>query len=272
MAMRVPCNALKAGFTRADLLAVAGVIALAGLLGLPLLAQPLRHSRTALCFDNLRELMRASHAYAADHDDALPANPAGAFGSTNAWCGSSWLTLPGDNNSVTPELSVMRGSLWPYLDGNAAAFRCPEDFTGRSRPGGVFQPRVRSYSMSSFMGNAQGWNSQPRWRTFLRTSDLPDPAALWVLMEERPDSINDGFYAVEMAGFPDRPAAFQLVDYPSFYPSRGGGLAFGDGHTEHRQWRDARTVPRYTGNFFPAGPHPNNPDLAWLFERSSVRK
>lgn len=272
--MRTSKNAREAAFTRADLLTVLGVLALAGLLGLPLLAQPQRHSRTALCFDNLRALMRASHAYAADHDDTLPANPTSGFGNTNAWSGPDWLELPPDNNSVTPAASVMRGSLWPYMDGNAAAFRCPEDFTGRILASGVFQPRVRSYSMNSFMGNAEGWLGGPgRWIAFLKLSDLTQPAGLWTLIEERPDSINDGFFAVDMSGFPDRPSSFRMVDFPSFYHARGSTVAFGDGHAEHRVWRDARTVPRWGGSLISLNvPQPNNPDLAWLLARSSVPK
>lgn len=272
--MRVPNDSPQAAFTRADLLAVVGVLALAGLLGLPLLAQPLRHSRTALCFENLRELMRASQAYAADHEDRLPPNPTDSNGNTNAWSGPHWLDLSASPNNTNLAATIMRGPLWPYMNGNAAAYRCPEDLTGFTGGNGGSQPRVRSYSMNSFMGNATGWiNGASRWRAFPKFSDLPDPAGLWVFHDERPDSINDGMFAVDMSGFPDAPRLFVLVDAPSFYHSRGGAFGFGDGHVEHRIWRDSRTLRRYTGGSTSFNPsHPNNPDLAWLLARSSVPK
>jgi len=249
-------------------------VTLAGLLGLPLLAQPLRHSRTALCFENLRALMTASFAYGADHEDRIPQNQ-GRFQDTNEWCGPGYLNLPADLENVDAGRTVMRGSLSPYLHGNAASFRCPEDPTGRSLPDGAFLPRVRSYSMNSFMGNTSGWYSSPRnWRTFTRFGDLPNPGGLWILIEERPDSINDGNFPIDMSGFPSSPGRYIMVDYPSFYHGRGGTIAFGDGHVETRAWQDPRTMPTFVANrLLPlVVPSPGNPDLAWLFARSSVPK
>jgi prepilin-type processing-associated H-X9-DG protein len=265
----------RSGFTRADLLAVVGVVTLAGLLGLPLLAQPLRHSRTALCFENLRALMTGAFRHAEDHGGRLPPNPTGSFGSTNVWSGPNWLDLTASPANTNVATGLARGALWPYMDGNAAAYRCPEDFTGRATPGGGFAPRVRSYSMSSFMGNATGWTGTDhfRWRTFTNVAALTQPDALWVFIEERPDSINDGLFAVDMTGYPDRPASFRMVDYPSFYHARGSVLAFADGHAQHRQWRDARTVPPYTGSFIQLNrPHPNSPDVAWINGHATVPK
>lgn len=269
--MNSPSDSRRAAFARADLLAVIVVLSVGGLLALPLLAQPLRHSRTAQCLENLRELMAGTFRHAADNDDRLPPNEGGE----TSWAGGGWLQLPATATDTDPAAKLQAGALWPYMQGKSAAYRCPEDFTGRDGPDSAFLPRVRSFAMSSFMGTTQGWPvpGNAPWKRFAKLGDLARPAGLWVYIEERPDSINDGYFAVDMSGFPDRPEVFKMVDFPSFYHGRGGTLAYGDGHAELRVWQDDRTIPLYTGSLIPLDVRqPHNPDLAWLFERSSVRK
>jgi hypothetical protein len=57
----------------------------------------------------------------------------------------------------------------------------------------------------------------------------PSLSKTYVLLDERDDSINDGFYAVTMGWFPDRPAQQTRVDYPSSYHDGAGGFSFADG-------------------------------------------
>jgi hypothetical protein len=54
-----------------------------------------------------------------------------------------------------------------------------------------------------------------------------------------------------------------------------GVVSFGDGHVEPHKWLDARTKKGLPGGaaYIPHNdPSPNNPDLKWIRERTTVRK
>ena len=82
-----------------------------------------------------------------------------------------------------------------------------------------------------------------KFRMHLKMSDIvdPGPSMAWVLVDEHPDSINDGFFVIDMRGYPD-PKQAKLPDLPASYHNRAGGLAFADGHSEIKRWRDPRTI------------------------------
>ena len=99
----------------------------------------------------------------------------------------------------------------------------------------------------------------------------PSPSKNWLLIDEREDSINDGFFVVDMLGYPNAPASIMLVDFPASYHNGAAGLNFADGHSEIKKWVDARTRP-----ILKKGQHltlnissPRNPDMVWLQERST---
>lgn len=90
----------------------------------------------------------------------------------------------------------------------------------------------------------------------------------WVLIDEHPDSINDGFFVIQMIGFPDASAA-QLPDFPASYHNGAGGLSFADGHAEIRKWIDPRTTPPVKQTTVTTVGQANNPDVVWLWERTT---
>ncbi len=65
-----------------------------------------------------------------------------------------------------------------------------------------------------------------------------------VLLDEREDSINDGFFVVDMAGYPGTMRILRIVDYPASYHNGAAGIAFADGHSEIHKWIDPRTRPQ----------------------------
>jgi prepilin-type processing-associated H-X9-DG protein len=99
----------------------------------------------------------------------------------------------------------------------------------------------------------------------------PGPTMTWVLIDEREDSMNDGFWVTQMNGYPDRPNQWTIVDYPAAYHNNAAGLSFADGHAEIRKWVDPRTVPKLKRNGqIPLNqPSPNNKDVFWLQERAT---
>jgi hypothetical protein len=102
---------------------------------------------------------------------------------------------------------LLNGMLGPYVT-NPAVYKCPADQSQAIEDYGVKLPRVRSYSMSqSFCdpneGHLEDGDSPPHfWRHYTNTTDMvaPAPVKLWVLLDENPDSLNDGAFSVNMAG------------------------------------------------------------------------
>jgi prepilin-type processing-associated H-X9-DG protein len=135
-------------------------------------------------------------------------------------------------------------------------------------------PRVRSMSMNCWMNYlfdvAIGQDEYVIYRKYGDITD-PGPSQTWVLMDEREDSINDGLFQTNLKS---RGAAARLVDYPAGYHGNAAGVLFADGHAEIKKWRDPRTVPPIVKGRPLAldVPSANNPDVAWLQERSSRRK
>ena len=133
--------------------------------------------------------------------------------------------------------------------------------------------RARSMSMNNWLNASGPWNGANMYKVPRKISDLvnPAPAKTWVLIDERQESINDGYFVVTMD---QRGAGCYIVDYPASYHNGAGGLNFGDGHSEIHKWLDARTRPplKPQTNIPLNIPSPNNPDIAWLQERSTGLK
>jgi prepilin-type processing-associated H-X9-DG protein len=100
----------------------------------------------------------------------------------------------------------------------------------------------------------------------------PGPTMTWVMLDEREDSMNDGFWVTQMNGYPNL-ANTMIVDYPAGYHNNAAGFSFADGHAEIKKWLDPRTVPKLKkGTLLPLNvASPNNKDVAWLQERATRR-
>ena len=133
--------------------------------------------------------------------------------------------------------------------------------------------------MQNWMGgpgwdNSGPWtpNTKSGWVVFLKQSNIlnPGPAQTFVLLDEREDSINDGYYVVDMAGYPDKPASWKIVDFPASYHNSAGGLSFADGHAEIHRWRDPRTMPNLKKVDLTLNvPSPKNQDVFWLQQHAT---
>ena len=100
----------------------------------------------------------------------------------------------------------------------------------------------------------------------------PGPAQTFVILDEREDTINDAFFAVQMNSWINH-ASDELFDFPASYHGGAGGLAFADGHSEIHKWRDARTMPPIvTNGRINDQSCPNNLDVYWLQDHSTRQK
>jgi hypothetical protein len=93
------------------------------------------------------------------------------------------------------------------------------------------------------------------------------------LIDEREDSINNGFFRVQNnQQVPRDPKSFRLYNWPASYHNRAGSLNFTDGHSEVRRWIDARTCPPVSRRQLdPVGgvAQSGNADVGWLWDRST---
>lgn len=264
------------GFTLVELLALSALLALAAMLLAPAFAHTRPNTQVAVCLNHLQQLSAAWRLYADDNSGRLVWNRDGGDVGTpysQNWIGG-WLDSSTVTDNTNTALLVDHAKypnaayLGPYVK-SASAFKCPADLSTVSI-GGQRMPRIRSVSMNNSVGEAsRSWSGTGTYQLYRKFDMIgkPTPAALWILLDEREESINDGCF------FTNPDAAWNLIDYPAAYHNRGAGFAFADGHAEIHRWMDPRTAPVVRlGQTLPFNvTYPGDVDVTWLQQHATSR-
>ena len=266
------------GFTLIELLVVIAIIAILAALLLPTLAKSKEQSQGIKCVSNLRQLTLAWSMYSGDNKERFVVNgnngdsPGGTANAPNPgvnlqWCPndmSSGAAVPGEQISLA---WLQAGLIYPYV-GSPGPYRCPADSSTYNRGavypiGSAGTNRTRSMSMNAWINpspNAySSYQAGTGYRVYNKSSDLsvPGPSGRWLLVDENPYSINDGYFL-------DIPSDSGWVDCPACYHNGACGFSFCDGHAQIRKWTDHVVLNwRQNASLTPTGTR--TPDLLWFF-------
>ncbi len=274
-------------FTLIELLVVIAIIAILMAIVLPVLNRAQQRALNVGALSNLRQLMLAWKMYSSDNQGLLPANPSG-----EGYPGWVVGQMRGAEDGAAPEINAApylnewdctnsqllvdtRFSTLGYYIQNPAVFKDPGDQSTWDA-----STRVRSFSMNCAIGTPTDstWlGAAGTWRIYDKDSDMiaPSPADIFVLLDEHPDSINDGLFDFAM---PITAALTSYVDMPAEYHNGACAFSFADGHSEIHRWLRPGVLPLVNWAVDQT-PTPiksqssntgSNPDIWWLAEHTTA--
>jgi prepilin-type processing-associated H-X9-DG protein len=276
-------------FALGDLLAVIAMLSLLTAIFFPKLYRAKLIVQAGACLSDLHQIQSGWILYNNENNGNFPYNVASLTCTNLNWAANfeNYSGVPTDPNAsilVNPQYS----QLAPYVR-NAAVYHCPADESRSESLTG--SPRVRSYSMSAAIGpNASGTaQGQGPWLGSLTDSgsvNVPNsytvylnngmmrgrlqPSDLIVLVDEHPDSINDGSWAFNM---PSSPAQTYWIDYPTSLHGNAGSFSFADGHAVIHPWQAPKAIPPVTYGHQAGGVAnavPGDSDVIWTASHIST--
>ena len=271
------CTSPKAwrAFTLVELLAVIAIIALLAALLLPALNRGTTAGKKIQCLNNQKQMAAVWLMYASDNNDWLPANGETYPPSTKVklWVQGAFYYPEANTNAAY--LLDPKYALFANYFQTAKVYLCPADQNAVTLSGQAY-PRLRSYALNAYLGWVGEWDSRlgpldsrgnPLYKVFSKHSDLAAamPSGMFVFQDVNPNSICWPFFGVQMV-------QDTFFNFPNASHGEDGVISFADGHADSHHWRDQRTITAYSADYHAhQDPSPNNGDIYWLRERTTVR-
>lgn len=259
-------------FTLIELLVVIAIIAILAALLLTAVSRAKAAAHRVACVNNHKQIILGWQLYIDDHRGELPWNMDNGEGLAFTNWVAGQFNYPWEQEDAALLVDKDRSLLSPYVT-DPLIYKCPSD---RSK-------FVRSVSMNNRMNPVRpvgepvilgGYGTN--YMIYRKQGDIRQSSKIFVVLDERSDSMNEGYFAVDLSNTGTfsghgTPNPYWWIDTPGSYHSEGVVLSFADGHVEHHVWQEKSTL----GPIGVTGPRrtsANDRDIKWLQERTSEWK